>query len=55
MSAIRKAGGLTIAESEQTCIVYGMPREAIHSGVVDKVLPLAEIGETVIRKCQGAA
>lgn len=55
MRSVRNARGLTIAESEQTCIVYGMPREAINSGVVDKVLPLADIGEMVIRKCQGSA
>ena len=45
MGAIRNARGMTIAESEQTCIVYGMPREAARHGVVDQVLPLGEIGE----------
>jgi len=53
MGDVRKEKGLTIAESEQTCIVYGMPREAIRRGVVDRVLPLSEVGEAIIRECQG--
>jgi two-component system chemotaxis response regulator CheB len=51
MKSVKEAGGLTIAESEQTCIVYGMPREAI----VDKVLPLGEIGDAIISRCQGGS
>ena len=50
---VKEAGGMTIAESEQTCIVYGMPREAINSGSVDKIVPLGEIGDTIIGACQG--
>lgn len=55
MRAVREAGGLTIAESEQTCIVYGMPREAVRHDVVDRVLPLSEIGEVIVAQCQGRA
>lgn len=55
MKSVKEAGGLTIAESEQTCIVYGMPREAINSGAVDKVLPLGEIGDAIISRCQGGS
>jgi two-component system chemotaxis response regulator CheB len=43
MAAIRAAGGLTIAESEASCVVYGMPRAAHARGVVQHMLPLAEI------------
>jgi two-component system chemotaxis response regulator CheB len=53
MKSVKEARGLTIAESEQTCIVYGMPREAINSGVVDRILPLGEIGDAIISACQG--
>lgn len=34
----------TIAESEETCVVYGMPRSAIELGCVNRILPLHEIG-----------
>jgi len=48
MQAIRKAGGVTIAEHERTCIVYGMPRAAIQLGVVDLVVPLPLVAETIL-------
>ena len=41
--AIRAAGGLVLAESEDTAVVYGMPRSAAASGSVDEVLGLTEI------------
>ena len=40
---IKAKGGITIAESERTAIIFGMPQEAIRAGVVDFILPLAEI------------
>jgi two-component system chemotaxis response regulator CheB len=53
MKDVKEAGGLTIAESEESCIVYGMPREAARQGVVNRVLPLSDIGEDIIRECRG--
>ena len=51
---IKKKGGYTIAEAESTAVIFGMPNEAIKTGVVDQVLPLHKIpGEiimTVTRK-----
>jgi two-component system chemotaxis response regulator CheB len=44
MLALRQAGAHTIAQDEATCAVYGMPREAVRLGAVDRVLPLGEIG-----------
>jgi two-component system chemotaxis response regulator CheB len=41
---IRRAGGRTIAQDEATSVVYGMPREAVLLGAVERVLPLHEIG-----------
>jgi two-component system chemotaxis response regulator CheB len=48
MLAIRKAGGATIAQDEASCVVYGMPREAVLLGAAQRVLPLNEIGANLI-------
>lgn len=41
--AIRDKGGIILAESPETCVVYGMPRAAVEAGIVEEVLPLASI------------
>ena len=41
---VRRAGGFTIAQDEGTSVVYGMPREAVILGAVERELPLAQIG-----------
>jgi two-component system chemotaxis response regulator CheB len=46
----RAAGGLTMAEAEESCVVFGMPREAIRTGAVQQVLPIAEIGPAIARE-----
>jgi two-component system chemotaxis response regulator CheB len=38
--AVKQAGGSVIAESEETAVIFGMPQQAIRTGVVDAVLPL---------------
>jgi two-component system chemotaxis response regulator CheB len=38
LETMHQAGALTIAQNEQSCIVYGMPREAIVRNAVDRVL-----------------
>lgn len=43
MLEIKSKGGYTIAESEETAVVFGMPAEAIKAGAADRVLPLSEI------------
>ncbi len=53
MVAIRRAGGRTIAEAEETCVVFGMPREAIARGGAEFVLPSYEIGEKIVELVQG--
>ena len=42
--ALRRAGGLTIAQDEATSVIYGMPREAALLGAAARILPLGEIG-----------
>lgn len=44
---IRTAGGLTIAQDERSCVVYGMPREALLLGAAQHVLPLSEIARAL--------
>ena len=40
VSPLKKAGAATLAQNEETCIVFGMPKEAIALGAADKILPL---------------
>jgi len=49
MVKIREAGGITIAESEESAIVFGMPGEAIRRGGADIVAPSWEIAEEIIK------
>ncbi len=49
MAAIRRAGGVTLGQDEATSVVYGMNREAIQSGSVQSVLPLAAIVDEMAR------
>jgi two-component system chemotaxis response regulator CheB len=51
MKTIKEKGGMTIAEAEETCVVFGMPKEAIGIGVVDKILPLDQIALETVRRC----
>jgi two-component system chemotaxis response regulator CheB len=46
--AMRKAGARTIAQDEATCVVFGMPREAIAMGAAERVAPLTAIASTVL-------
>lgn len=49
MLEIKNQGGYTIAESEETAVVFGMPGEAIKNGAVEVILPLQEIPAEIIR------
>lgn len=48
MAEIRGAGGRTIAESEETAVVYGMPAEAVRLGGAEFVLPAYAVAEKII-------
>ena len=45
LGAIKAAGGITIAQSEETCVVSGMPRAAISKGYANRVIAVEQIGE----------
>src|SRR6266446_7010969 len=48
LGAIKSAGGMTIAQSEDTCVVSGMPRAAILKGYANKIVPLDGLGAYLI-------
>ena len=50
MLEMKEAGAVTIAQDEESCVVFGMPKEAIELGAVDKVLPLSAIAGAVMRE-----
>ena len=55
MLELKQAGAYTIAQDESSCVVYGMPLEAVRRGDVDKVAALEDISEEVIRSCRRRA
>ena len=46
--AMKENGANTIAQDEKTCVVFGMPKEAIKIGAADQVVPLSRIAQTII-------
>lgn len=46
---MRKAGAATVAQDEASCVVFGMPREAIALGAADEVLPLEDIAPRLMK------
>ncbi|MFX0082332.1 MAG: chemotaxis-specific protein-glutamate methyltransferase CheB [Candidatus Hodarchaeota archaeon] len=49
LDAIKLAGGKTIAESEETCVVYGMPKAAVKSGAAKLILPNYQIRDYMMK------
>jgi two-component system chemotaxis response regulator CheB len=52
---MRRAGAATIAQDETSCVVFGMPKEAIARGSVEEVLPLEQIPGGILRRARSAA
>jgi len=40
---VKEAGGRVIAESEETAVIYGMPKQVVLAGAADEILPLQKI------------
>jgi two-component system chemotaxis response regulator CheB len=51
VKAVKSAGGQVLAEAEESAVVFGMPREAIATGLVDKVAPLDKMAREMILRC----
>jgi len=52
MQELKQAGAATIAQDEASCVVFGMPKEAIRLGCVDQVLPLGQIAPAILKATQ---
>jgi two-component system chemotaxis response regulator CheB len=48
--SVHELGGYLIAESEESSVVYGMPREAVATGLVDRVVPLRHVAREILIK-----
>lgn len=46
--AMKQAGAITFAQDEASCVVFGMPREALHIGAAEVAVPLSEISERIL-------
>ena len=55
MLAMHRAGAWTIAQDQASCVVYGMPREAVALGAADETRPLVEIAGRVLARLAGEA
>lgn len=49
--AMRAAGAQTLAQDEKSCVVFGMPKEAIARGAAERVVPLDEMAQTIQALC----
>jgi two-component system chemotaxis response regulator CheB len=47
--AMREAGAHTIAQDEESCVVFGMPREAIRLEAAAEIVPLTQVAPSVLR------
>ena len=52
MLEMKEAGAITLAQDEATCVVFGMPAEAIRMGGVNRTLPLGLIADDIVRLCR---
>lgn len=52
MLALRRAGAYTVAQDEASCVVFGMPREAIVRGAACQVAPLGEMARILLRRVE---
>jgi two-component system chemotaxis response regulator CheB len=49
LKEMRDAGSSTIAQDEASCVVFGMPKEAIRFGAAERVLPLEEMHKAILQ------
>jgi two-component system chemotaxis response regulator CheB len=52
LGLIKHAGGVTIAQNEESCVVFGMPKAAIEKGYAMRVVPLDSLASTLVSQCR---
>jgi two-component system chemotaxis response regulator CheB len=55
LGAIRAAGGLTMAQSQESCVVFGMPKAAIERGYAMRVVSLQDLPNALSAQCSPGA
>ena len=53
LGAVKAAGGMTIAQNEESCVVYGMPKAAVERGYALRVVALEVLASTLQVQCSG--
>lgn len=53
LEAIRRAGGVTLAQDEASCVVFGMPKVAIESGAASHAVTLSDIPKVICELVSG--
>ena len=53
--AMKQSGAYTLAQNEESCVVFGMPKEAIKMGAADKIVGLADVSRSIILALQKEA
>ena len=53
LKAMRESGARTIAQDEATCVVFGMPKEAIKLNAADEIVPLSGISTAIVNGLNG--
>ena len=48
MKQLHDLGARTIAQDEASCVVFGMPKEAIALGAVDEVMPIGQVARAIL-------
>lgn len=49
LKEMRDAGAATLAQDQKTCVIFGMPKEAIAAGGVDEIQPLSKVAERILK------
>jgi two-component system chemotaxis response regulator CheB len=47
---IKAQGGVVLTESEESCIIYGMPRSVVEAGLSDAAVPLNRMAQTIMER-----
>jgi two-component system chemotaxis response regulator CheB len=52
---MRRAGARTVAQDEESCVVYGMPKEAVKRGAAERIVPLDAIGREIMQQLSASS